>query len=274
MTEQTVLYETRENGIGVVTLNRPKRANAMNQELLAELDALCARLAADEELRCVVVTGAGQAFSSGFDLKAQAEAAPQGVADWVRLLEADFKGIMAFWNLPVPTIAAVNGPCLAGGFEMMMACDLAVAAETAVFGEPELKFGAGIVAMLLPWYVGPKIAREIIYTAEDKIPADEARRLGLVNRLVSPDQVMPEALELAGRLARMDSMVMRRTKLAMNRSYEMMGMQAALRTSLDIDIMLEGEGSQLKRNFLRIVREDGMREALRWRDNRFDDAAS
>jgi enoyl-CoA hydratase len=82
------------------------------------------------------------------------------------------------------SIAAVNGHCLAGAYELALACDLTIAADTAVFGEPELKFGAGIVVMIPPWLVGPKIAKEIIPTSEDRIPADQALRIGMVNRVV------------------------------------------------------------------------------------------
>lgn len=268
---ETLLFERPEDGIGLLTLNRPGRANAMSQLMLRELEALCGRIRGDDALHVVVVTGAGAAFSSGFDLKDQADAGPSGVKEWVPLLEADFKGIMSFWELPQATIAAVNGPALAGGFELMLACDLAVAAEEAVFGEPELKFGAGIVSMLLPWFVGPKVAKGIIFTGEDRIAAREARRLGFVNEVVAQGEVLSRSLALARMLARMDPMVLRRTKTAVNRSYEIMGMKSALRAALDIDIMIEGEGSQLKRDFLRHVREDGLRKALDWRESKFSD---
>lgn len=269
MTYETLLFEKPTDGIGLVTLNRPKRANAMSQHMLRELDDLCTQMRADRDLRVVVVTGAGMAFSSGFDLKDQADAMPKGVAEWVPLLEADFKGIMSFWELPHPTIAAVNGPALAGGFELMLACDLAIASSEAVFGEPELKFGAGIVSMLLPWFVGPKVAKGIIFTGEDKITADAARQYGLVNEVVAPDQVMVRAMQVAQVLTRMDPMVLRRTKMAINRSYEIMGLKDALRSALDIDIMIEGEGSQLKRDFLGRVREEGLGRALVWREQKF-----
>jgi len=270
MNYETLKYEIRTDGIGIVTLNRPRRANAMSQAMLKDLAHLCANLEQDPALKCVIVTGEGSAFSSGFDLKDQAEAMPQGVAQWLPLLEADFKGIMSFWNLSKPTIAAVNGPALAGGFELMLGCDLAVASETATFGEPELKFGAGIVAMLLPWFVGPKIAKEIIYTGEDGLSAARALELGLVNQVVAPDQVMQNALIMATKLTHMDPMVLGRTKLAVNRTYEIMGMQRALQAALDIDVMIEGEGSQLKRDFLQAVRDKGLVQALAWREARYD----
>jgi len=269
MTYENLLFDVPEDGIGVITFNRPRRANAMSQDMLKELDDLCVRIERDPALKCVVVTGAGPAFSAGFDLKDQADAMPQGVAQWVPLLEADFKGIMAFWNLSIPSVAAVNGPALAGGFELMLGCDLAIATDTAVFGEPELKFGAGIVSMLLPWFVGPKIAREMIYLGEDSLSAERALTLGLINKITSAENLMDTAMQHARRLAQMDPMVLRRTKQALNRTYELMGMTNALRAALDIDIMIEGEGSQLKRDFLQVVRKEGLGKALAWREARY-----
>jgi enoyl-CoA hydratase len=268
MNWETVLLDKPEDGIGVVTLNRPRRANAMSQHMLREMDELCQELERDETIRAVIVTGAGGAFTSGFDLKDQAEAKPTGVKEWVPLLEADFKGIMSFWNLSKPTLAAVNGPALAGGFELMLACDLAIAVKEAVFGEPELKFGAGIVSMLLPWFVSPKIAKGVIFTGEDTVSARQALDWGLLNKVVDASELMPEAMAMARKLAQMEPMVIRRTKMAVNRTYEIMGMQSALRAALDIDIMIEGEGAQLKRDFLKVVREQGMAAALTWREAR------
>ncbi|MCY0149625.1 enoyl-CoA hydratase/isomerase family protein [Hoeflea sp. G2-23] len=273
MTWETLLLEKPADGIGLVTLNRPKRANAMSQIMLKELSSLCEEIEADDDIRAVIVTGAGAAFTSGFDLKDQAAAMPTGVKDWVPLLEADFKGIMSFWNLSKPSIAAVNGPALAGGFELMLGCDLAVAAEGAVFGEPELKFGAGIVSLLLPWFVSPKIAKGVIFTGEDSITAQQALDWGLVNKVVTPENLMPEAMALAHKLAQMEPMVIRRTKMAFNRTYEIMGMQEALRAALDIDIIIEGEGAELKRSFLKVVREKGMAAALAWREERLASGA-
>jgi len=176
---------------------------------------------------------------------------------------------MSFWDFPKPTISAINGAALAGGFELMLGCDISIAADNAIFGEPELKFGAGIVAMVLPWFVGPKIAKEIIFTGEDQLSAQRALELGLVNRLVPKEDVLSTALALATKLSRMDPMVIQRTKRAINRTYEIMGMDAALRAALDIDIMIEGEGSDIKREFLHVIREQGLGNALKWRANRY-----
>jgi enoyl-CoA hydratase len=150
-----------------------------------------------------------------------------------------------------------------------MACDITIAAENAVFGEPELKFGAGIVAMILPWIAGPKQAKEIIFNGIDNLSAREALRLGLVNRVVPNGAHLNAALAMARRIAAIDPELMRQTKIAINRTYEIQGMGEALGTALDIDLDIESRGSPDKRRFMEIARKDGLRAALAWRDARF-----
>jgi enoyl-CoA hydratase len=152
-----------------------------------------------------------------------------------------------------------------------MACDLTVASEGATFGEPELKFGAGIVVMILPWVVGPKIAKEIILTGEDALPAARAREIGMINRVVPEGTHLDAALKIAARMAAMDDTLVRETKRAINRSYEIRGMAEALESALQIDILIEGEGMETKRLFLEIARDQGLRAAIDWRDARLAD---
>lgn len=268
---ETILYEAR-GPVALITLNRPERLNALDQPMLVALQAACDRAEADDAIGAVVLTGAGKAFSSGFDLQAQAKATPQGVAEWRPVLRRDFDAAMRFWHLSKPTVAAVHGPALAGACEMSMACDITVASEDAVFGEPELKFGAGIVVMLLPWIVGPKRAKEIILLGLDRVTAAEAHAMGLVNRVVPPGRDVDEALALARRMAGMDRALVRETKRAINRGYDLMGMGAALEAALDIDTLIEGEGMPTKRRFLEIARADGLRAALAWREARAAEA--
>lgn len=259
----------RESSVAILTLNRPQRLNAMNRAMLREISAALNQIEGDPNVRSVVVCGEGPSFSSGFDLKEQMEARPAGTRDWKRVLDEDFRVVMRFWSCPKPTVAAVWGHCLAGGCELAMSCDVTVAEENAVFGEPELKFGAGIVVMLLPWLVGPKLAKEIILTGQDKISAEEARRIGLVNRVVPPGAGLETALALARNMATIDPMLMRETKRAINRTYEIMGLAHALESALDIDLRIEGEGSPDKLQFMEIAREQGLRAAIAWRDARF-----
>lgn len=268
MSKQTVLYE-RRGAVALVTLNRPDTLNAINRTMLRELASVCDAVEADEAVRALVLTGAGKAFSSGFDLKEQAEAPPQGADQWRPVLRRDFDAIMRFWRLAKPTVAAVRGHALAGGCELALACDLTVAAEDAVFGEPELKFGAGIVVMLLPWLTGPKQAKELLLTGNDRISAARAHAIGLVNQVVAAGEEVDAALALARRMAAMDPGLVRQTKAAINRSYEIMGMAEALDMALEADISIESAGTDDKRRFLEITRTQGLRAALAWRDSRF-----
>ena len=265
---QTLLF-SHADGVAILTLNRPQRLNALNRAMLEEIQTVLDEVENNDAIRVLVVTGSGSAFSSGFDLKEQMEVRPAGTAAWSAILKRDFDATVRFWNIPKPTIAAVHGHCLAGACELALCCDITICAEDAVFGEPELKFGAGIVTMILPWIAGPKQAKEIIFMGRDSIPADEALRLGLVNKVVPKGEDLNTALAMARHIAAVDPELMRQTKLAINRSLDIMGMREALQASLDIDLHIESAGSPDKKTFMDIARKEGLRAAIAWRDARF-----
>jgi enoyl-CoA hydratase len=271
--QMTAAFETIElktdGAVALLTLNRPQRLNAINKQMLGELQAALDAVEVDDTVRALVVSGAGGNFSSGFDLKEQMEAKPSGAAQWREILDRDFSAITRFWSLKKPTIAAVNGYCLAGGCELALCCDITIAADDATFGEPELKFGAGIVVMILPWLVGPKRAKEIILTGADRISAREALNIGLINRMVAPGDVQAAALAMARHIAVIDPDLVQKSKRAINRTFEIMGLTKALDEALDIDLAIEGPGSKDKQAFMDIARKDGLRAAIAWRDARF-----
>ena len=264
----TIIVETIDR-VARITLNRPERTNALNQAMLGEIGQALDGIETGGEIRAVLVRGAGSAFSSGFDLKEQMERRPQGVDQWRSILRKDFDTIMRFWHCPVPTIAAVRGPCLAGACELALACDITIAAEDAFFGEPELKFGAGIVSMILPWVVGPKAAKEIILTGEDRISAQRAKEIGMINRIVPAGALDETALSMARHIAAIDPNLVKETKRAINRALEAQNMLQALEEALAIDLAIEGAGSPDKAQFMEIARRDGLKAALAWRDARF-----
>ncbi len=272
MPHSTILYEVIDS-VARITLNRPERANALNQAMLTEIGEALDEAEGDAVVRAIVVRGAGATFSSGFDLKEQMERRPAGVAQWQPILRKDFDTVMRFWHCPKPTIAAVRGPCLAGACELALACDLTLAAEDAFFGEPELKFGAGIVVMILPWIVGPKIAKEIILTGADRIGAQRAYEIGMINRIVPEGDLDETAMRLARHIAAIDPVLVKDTKRAINRALEAQGMLEALEAALEIDLAIEGAGSPDKVEFMDIARRDGLKAALAWRDARFPKAA-
>ena len=269
----TITVETI-GAVARLALARRERANAINQTMLAEIGDALDTIERDADIRAVIVTGAGAVFSSGFDLKEQMERRPSGVEAWQPLLRKDFDTIMRFWHFSRPTIAAVRGPCLAGACELALACDMTIASEDAFFGEPELKFGAGIVAMILPWIVGPKVAKEIILLGEDRIPAARAHELGMVNRVVPADNLDETALALANHIAAIDPHLVQESKRAINRAYEARNMLTALEEALAIDLAIEGAGSPDKVQFMDIARREGLKAALAWRDARFSSRES
>ena len=265
---ETIAYRVEES-VAHMTLSRPARTNALKGRMLEEINMAMDLAEADVAAKVVVVSGAGAAFSSGFDLKEQMERRPTGFDQWKPILRKDFDAVMRFWHCPKPTIAAVRGPCLAGAFELSLACDMTIASETAFFGEPELKFGAGIVAMVLPWLVGPKVAKEIIFLGEDRLSVQRARELGIVNRIVPDASLEAEAALVARHLCAIDPNLLKQTKRAINQTLERQGMLDALETALAIDLEIEGPGSPDKMAFMDIARADGLKAALAWRDARF-----
>ena len=262
----------RKGPIGILTLNRPEKLNAINPQMKLDLARALDQIEADDAIRVLVLRGAGRAFCAGFDLAHDDEEEASGVVHWRPELQRDFDAIMRFWHFRKPTISAVHKYALAGGFEMAIACDITVAAEGTRLGEPELKFGSGIVALLLPWLTTPKKAKEFILTGNDKIDASEAHALGIVNRVVAAGQEFETAMAIAKDIAMMDPDTVQMTKQAINRSYDIMGMDQALRMALDVDVQIESLDTPERNRFSEISKKEGLKAAIAWRDARFSDA--
>ena len=258
-----------ESSVAILSFNRPKVLNAFDNELMESTISKVNELNRNEAVRVIVVRGEGRAFSPGFDLKAAAEREMRDVRDWEKQLQLQFDFIMQFWESPKPTIAAVHGFCLAGAFELALACDITIAGRNTKFGEPEVRFGTGIVAMLLPWITGPKQAKQILLSGEDKITAADALTMGIVNKVVPDQTVLTEAIEAAHNIAKAGERAVRLTKQAINNSYEAMGFNQALKSSLNLDVLLNAAPDPLKEKFSRIRSEKGLKAAIEWRDNRF-----
>ena len=199
-----------------------------------------------------------------------ATAGQRGPDEWRKALEADFDFIMQFWDCPKPTIAAVHGYCIGGAFELSLACDVTVAAQSTKFGAPEVKFGSGAVALLLPWIAGPKAAKELLLTGDDQLSAERAHALGIVNHVVPDGEEMARAVAIARSMANAAPEAVRLTKLAINRTFESMGLRAALASALELDIFIEASGGTERAEFDRLRREEGLAAALAWRDRRRD----
>jgi enoyl-CoA hydratase len=260
-----------EGPVASLVFNRPNVLNAFHNEAMDECVAALKVLGDDQRVRAILVRAECRAFSAGFDMKASAERDMSTVEHVRRHMERQFDFIMAFWDCPKATIALVHGFCMAGAFEVALACDITIAVEGTRFGEPEVRFGTGIVPMLLPWAVLPKHAKEMLLTGHDKMDAARAHAIGIVNHVVPPDELVPFGNRMAFDIAAAAGPSVFFTKRAMNRTYEIMGMREALRASLDIDVILNATPSAEKTEFLSIRKEQGLKAALAWRDGRFSD---
>ena len=264
---ETIRFAPRGR-VGLLTLDRPGRLNAISARMMDEVDTVLDAAAQDDEIGAVVVCGAGRAFCSGYDLKDDAAIPAADAATWRARLERDLDFLLRFWSHPKPTIAAVHGHCLAGGCELAMSCDITIAEEGCLFGEPELKFGSVIVNMMMPWLIGPKLTKELLLSGDDTLSAERAERIGLVNRVVAKGTHVDEALVLAARIAALDADAVVRTKAAINRGFEIMGLHEALRAGLDAAVEIESMETPSRAEFKQRVREQGLKAALAWRDAR------
>jgi enoyl-CoA hydratase len=249
-------------GIAHIVLNRPDKLNAINGPMLDVLEHSLDTIEERDDVRAVLLSGRGRAFSAGFDLGGDGPRDPDSVR---RELERDFDVIMRFWDCSKPTIAAVHGYCLGSSMEIAAVCDITIAAADSRFGAPEVKYGSGIVCLVLPWLVGLKNAKELLLTGDNDVDAERAQAMGLVNRIVDPDALAGESLALARRIAANDALAVQLTKKAINRGAEIGGLRRALEEALEIDVQIETTETPESREFNTIMQSDGLKAALDWR---------
>jgi len=220
---QTIKY-TKEDAIGVLTIDRPEALNALNSTVISELEQLIGEVERDLELRALIITGAGRSFVAGADIGEQKPLTLDGGRRWGQRGSALMRRIE---KLEIPTIAAVNGFALGGGCELAMSCDIRLASEKAKFGQPEV--GLGITpgfggTQRLPRIVGVSKAMELILTAKT-IGAAEAKAIGLVSEVYPPEELMDKALELANAICANAPIAVKESKRCIR-----MGMQTDIAT--------------------------------------------
>lgn len=216
MSYETILV-TREGRVGTITLNRPKALNALNSQVMAEVTTAAAEFDDDEGIGAIIVTGSEKAFAAGADIKEMAN------LSFSEVFTADFFALWGkFAATRTPTIAAVAGYALGGGCELAMMCDILIAADTAKFGQPEIKLGVlpGMGgSQRLTRAIGKAKAMDLILTGRT-IGAEEAERSGLVSRVVPADKLLDEAAEVAATIAGMSRNASRMAKEAVDRAFE------------------------------------------------------
>jgi enoyl-CoA hydratase len=231
-----ILYDVADK-IATITLNRPDAANAQNAELLNELDAAWTRAAEDPDVAVIVLRAEGKHFSAGHDMRGGGEPVPDKITLEL-IYQAESKRYLEYslrWrNVPKPSIAAVQGRCIAGGLLLCWPCDLIVAADDAKFSDPVVMMGIGGVEYHgHTWELGPRLAKEILFTGR-ALSAEEAAKTGMVNRVVPRDDLDSEVRALAEQIAAMPPFGLRQAKRAVNQTLDVQGFYAAIQSIFDV----------------------------------------
>jgi enoyl-CoA hydratase len=264
-----VLSET-DDPVTIVTLNRPDKLNAINKELRLELTEALQRADADAKTSVVLLRAAGRSFCVGYDIGPGNidESMRHDALKWHAFLRECLALEMLPWDMKKPVIAAAQGHALGGGFELAMFCDLTLAAEDAQFGEPEIRFSTAGPAIVAPWLIGYKRARELIYFG-DNIDAKTALDLGLVNRVVPAGELASASLKYAKRLSLISPEALCAAKLSINRGADAAGFRNAMNVGLDVVAPLYAAKTEMGVKFQDIKAKQGLGAALKWRAAQF-----
>jgi enoyl-CoA hydratase/carnithine racemase len=268
MNSAPLIYEL-DGHVAVIRFNRPAKLNALTPAMMQELGRLLDLINTDDNVRCLIITGAGdRAFSVGFDLDGLQM--PETTPELTAAVESNFRIILKIWNLRIPAIAAVNGFAVAAGSNLAMICDITLAAENARFGEPEIRHGALSPLLLLPWFnSNPKMIHYLYYSG-DTVSAQEALGLGMVARVAPQEQLFDEAMRMARRIALAPPYAVQMTKDSLRRTYESMGFMIAQYLHKANDTLVLGSvGIPEKDRLFGLMESGDMKAFLEARDGPF-----
>ncbi|MGH7152863.1 MAG: enoyl-CoA hydratase/isomerase family protein, partial [Acetobacteraceae bacterium] len=240
-------------------LNRPDSLNAISRQLRLELTDAFKRADDDPAVTVVVLRANGRSFCAGYDISGgggDMESWRHDALKWHAYLAEQLEFEMIPWYMKKPVIASVQGHALGGGCELTMFCDMTIAADNALFGEPEVRFSNVGPAIVMPWLVGYKKARELLYFG-DMITAEEALRLGMVNRVVPLTELQKATMKFARRLALIAPEALYAAKIAISRGADVAGFRNAMQAGLDMMGPLYAAKSEVGLEFSRITREQG-----------------
>lgn len=268
---ENILYETDDDQIATITLNRPDQMNAISPDLERELHEALNEADADDSVRVIIITGNGRAFSAGYDLGREREGIDtrsEALKQWMPTDMNHTDHVMHLMELDKPIIAAVNGWALGGGFWYTLACDITIASEQAAFGQPEVRMVSN-TSFLFPALVGWKVAARYALTG-DHFGPEEAVRIGAINEVVPHDQLMTRAREMAMRLVMVPSDSVRLNKKLTTLGFHAMGLRNALQTGGLISILAHASTDAKEvADLYEVQRNEGLTAFLRMRDNKF-----
>ena len=270
MADPVVLYDVDEK-VSIITLNRPEKLNAISAELQQQLTKAFARADADAATSVVLLRAEGRSFCAGYDISAKEPGKDDWRSDPTRAhehLHPQLEFEMLPWTMKKPVIASVQGHVMGGGCELVMLCDLTIAADNATFGEPEVRFSSVGPAIVMPMIIGYKKARELLYFG-DTIDAQTALQLGMVNRVVPVGELREASLHYAKRLSLISPEALFATKRAVNRVADAAGFRTGLYAGLDVVGPLYATKTEFGAKFRDMVAAEGVPAAVRWRAAQF-----
>ena len=268
--ERFVRYET-EGKIGIITLDRAAKLNAINAAMKEQVIEAFQRADKDTSVSVVVLRAEGRSFCVGFDIGHTPDRGGVRRDDpkrWDPVMARSFEFGFAPWNTTKPVIASVQGHVLGGGCELAMMCDITIAADNCTFGEPEVRFSHLGPLVVMPWIIGLKRARELLFFG-DQIDAKTALDYGMVNRVVPLAELKDATMKYAQRLSLISPEALHWGKRAINRGAEIAGFRSALEAGKDALVALWACNTDAGTEFDRIVEEKGLKAALEWRSGQF-----
>ena len=261
MSDELVLLE-RDGRVAYVTLNRPEKRNALNQETYARLKEVWAEVAADDSVRVAVLRGNGKSFCAGADLGGRKEASETPlIADRQKVLNM-INAFLAAWDLPKPVVTQVHGHCFAGGSLLATLTDVIIVAEDAQIGWPKLPVGGGVIGPTWSWFISPHRAKEFSFTVGTTFTGREAVEMGWGNRAVPAERLEDEVRATAERIAKVPSDILQMKKLAHNQMMDARGFREALMHTPTIDALVHGTPSVHYVNSK--ISELGIKGAIAW----------
>lgn len=264
-----ILYE-KVNGVGIISINRPQKHNALTSTILSEVVDVLDHAEADEEVGCILLRGEGKSFSAGYDISDDLDEERECsiFERWTTWHKSDGKRYRLYY-FPKPVVCEVKGHCLGGGIELASLADIVVAADDTNFSLTELKLSLIPVARMIYACNNVRYAKEMMMLAES-FCAEDALRMGLINRIVSRDNLEKESMRIASRLARLPGETMQIIKKMSNDVMRLQGFEVATEWGADMALFSQLVKTKMRERFDAIAEKDGMRAALKWSNDYYD----
>jgi enoyl-CoA hydratase len=262
-TEREFIRLSVEGPVGWLILDRPAKLNALSHTMLVEFSSAVAELTERDDVRVIVIRGAGRCFSTGYDIERDSWESSKDedtVADFERLTE-NVDRFLALWDCPKPVIAAVHGYCLAGASQLTVFCDITVVAEDAVIGLPKIPVGGGYITPQWTWLVGPKRAKQMSFSAGSQISGQTAVDWGFANYATPADRLFESVTELAETIARTPAAILRMKKYAVNRVLDLQGFRTSVQLGAETDALLHAAAPVQRLS--EGIRAHGLKDAIK-----------